>query len=148
MSERAAQLSRTADRQVTDLIEILSTRDEATLRRPCPGREKLGDGTVAACAQHITDNYHRIAGIARHADLRDSARHGDDTRYSAQRVRLAALLAQLSEARVAVGGLAGIADDQLIPCRPPARCDSRTGDEAWSSSWPPCSGIKAGNSMP
>lgn len=30
------------------------------MRLPCPSREKLGDGTVAACAKHTTHNYQRI----------------------------------------------------------------------------------------
>ncbi len=29
----------------------------------CPGREKLGDGTVAACALHTADRYQQIAGF-------------------------------------------------------------------------------------
>jgi hypothetical protein len=113
MSERAAQLSRTAGQQIADLIEILSTCTDATLRLPFPGREKLGDGTFAACAQHITDNYRRIAAIPRQAAVADGTRHGHDTRYSAERVSLTAILAQLAEARDALAGLAEIADDQL-----------------------------------
>ncbi len=41
MTARGTQLSATADRQISDLIELLSTRGEATLSLPCPGREKL-----------------------------------------------------------------------------------------------------------
>jgi hypothetical protein len=33
------------------------------LSLPCPGREKLGDGTVAALALHTADSYLRIAGF-------------------------------------------------------------------------------------
>jgi hypothetical protein len=32
------------------------------LARPCPGRGKLGDGTVGAVATHTTDSYHHVAG--------------------------------------------------------------------------------------
>lgn len=60
MSERAVHLSRTADRQITEVIDILAICDEAALRLPCPGREELGDGSVAACARHTAHNYRRI----------------------------------------------------------------------------------------
>lgn len=61
MSERATQLFQTADKQIGDLIALLGAADDAALHAPCPGREKLGDGTVAAVAMHTADNYHRIA---------------------------------------------------------------------------------------
>jgi hypothetical protein len=52
MTERGKQLQATADGQIAELIDLVSTVDEATLRLPCPGREKLGDGTVAASMRH------------------------------------------------------------------------------------------------
>ena len=61
MSGRGAQLFQTADEQISDLIALLGTADQAALRAPCAGRAKLGDGTVAAIAMHTADNYHRIA---------------------------------------------------------------------------------------
>ena len=61
MTERANQLHLTADRQISELLGFISTLDQAGARRPCPGREKLGDGTVAASARHTADNYQRIA---------------------------------------------------------------------------------------
>jgi hypothetical protein len=61
MSERGTQLLDTADRQISELTGLIATPGETALRLPCPGREKLGDGTVAACALHTADNYHRIA---------------------------------------------------------------------------------------
>jgi hypothetical protein len=68
MSERGTQLLRMADGQLSELIELLSPRDEAALNLPCPGREKLGDGTVAACASHTAENYLRIAAFLRDGD--------------------------------------------------------------------------------
>lgn len=76
MSERGTQLLQTADRQLSELIDLLSTRDEAALSLPCPGREKLGDGTVAASASHTADNYLRIAAFLRGED-HQPATHGD-----------------------------------------------------------------------
>lgn len=61
MSERAEHLHATADRQLQALIELLGVADETAMRRPCPGREKLGDGTIRAMAAHTADNYQRIA---------------------------------------------------------------------------------------
>jgi hypothetical protein len=63
VTERANQLHLTADRQIAELLGVISTLDEDTSRLPCPGREKLGDGTVAACARHAADNYERIAAF-------------------------------------------------------------------------------------
>ena len=60
MSERAGQLQTTAATQIGELIDVVSTADDATLHRPCPGREKLGDGTIGAIAAHTADNYQRI----------------------------------------------------------------------------------------
>lgn len=76
MSERGTQLFHMADGQLSALIDLLSTRDEAALSLPCPGREKLGDGTVAACASHTADNYLRIAAFLRDEDHTPVA-HGD-----------------------------------------------------------------------
>lgn len=76
MSERAEHLQTIAAAQIGELIDLLSTADDATLRRPCPGREKLGDGTIAAIAAHTAENYQRIgtfvATSQRMADRHDS----------------------------------------------------------------------------
>ena len=61
MSERATRLFQTADEQISELIALLGAADQAALCEQCAGREKLGDGTVAAVAMHAADNYHRIA---------------------------------------------------------------------------------------
>jgi hypothetical protein len=114
MSDRGAQLARTAERQISQLTEILSTGGEAALRLPCPGRERMGDGTVAAVAEHITENYHRIAGLIRDDPVTgDRAEHGHDTGSSAESISLRALLARLAAARDVVAALAGVADNQL-----------------------------------
>ena len=61
MSERGTQLLDTADGQISELIGLFSARGEASLSLRFPGREKLGDGTVAALASHTADSYLRIA---------------------------------------------------------------------------------------
>lgn len=75
MTERGKRLHATTDAQVDELIAFISALDEASLRLPCPGREKLGDGTVGASARHTADNYQRIAGFVQTSD-RMSGEHG------------------------------------------------------------------------
>jgi hypothetical protein len=69
MSDRAAQLLATADGQISELIGLLTEGGEEALRLPCPGREKMGDGTVGACALHTADRYQSIAGFLRIARM-------------------------------------------------------------------------------
>ncbi len=142
MNAQATQLLGMADRQMSTLIGLLSGADDAALHRPCPDRETLGDGTVAAVAQHTADNYLRIAAwlqaTADNPEARSHARppghgitpilqtrgHGPPDhatsshrermdRYSAQRVDLPALLDQLSTARSTVGRIGELTDQQL-----------------------------------
>jgi hypothetical protein len=68
MTERAHELAATAQVQIGELIELLGTLDQAALDRLCPGREKLGDGTIGAAARHTADNYQRIAAFAQTND--------------------------------------------------------------------------------
>jgi hypothetical protein len=108
MSERGTRLLETVDGQISELIAILSSRDDAALRLPCPGREKLGDGTFAACASHTAENYHRIAGFL--------AGHGGDRHdhnQSAENADLHRLLDRLSTARASLTLLANLTDQQL-----------------------------------
>ena len=68
MTERAKQLHATADAQIAELADAIKTLDEAAWRLPCAGREKLGDGTVGAFAQHTAQNYERIGTFVVTAD--------------------------------------------------------------------------------
>lgn len=68
MTEHAKQLHATADRQIAELIGLITTLDEPTSRLPCPGREKLGDGTIGASARHTADNYQRLAAFVQTSD--------------------------------------------------------------------------------
>jgi hypothetical protein len=74
MTKRGKQLHAIADQQITELADLIRTLDEAALRLPCKGREKLGDGTVGAFVQHTADNYRRIGAFAAASD-RMSAGH-------------------------------------------------------------------------
>jgi hypothetical protein len=63
MAARAEVLHRKAVGQVDTLIELVSDFDDGDLRRPCPGREKLGDGSIGTLIAHTADNYLRIAAL-------------------------------------------------------------------------------------
>jgi hypothetical protein len=63
MSERGIELHQMADGQISELIGVLSGRGEAAMSLPVPGSEKMGDGTIAACALHTADRYQLIAGF-------------------------------------------------------------------------------------
>ncbi len=138
MSERATQLHQLADGQLSDMIDLLPARDDAALSLPCPGREKLGDGTVAACASHTAENYLRIAAFLR-GDDHQPATHGDRERgphripsflrgrshgsghghdmhsapHRAEDVDRERLLAQLSAGRDAFNILVDLTDERL-----------------------------------
>jgi hypothetical protein len=60
MTVRAEKLHSKADAQIGRLIDLVSVMDDADLGRPCPGREKLGDGSVGTLIAHTGDNYLRI----------------------------------------------------------------------------------------
>jgi hypothetical protein len=139
MSESAVRLQQTADQQISELIDLLSTRDQSALKLQCPGREKLGDGTVAASAMHTADNYHRIADFLKANDYRprahreakqshrlpgfarapghtaghSSGSHPHSLSYSAQDIDLPCLLERLSTARESLCPLADLSDEQL-----------------------------------
>jgi hypothetical protein len=145
MTERAQQLHAAAEQQIGELVDLVSTLDDAALRRPCPGREKLGDGTVAALARHTADNYRRIAAFAstsgrisaahRPADHTQhgpaSGQHGGE--YVTGNFDLAALVTQLSVARRSFSRVGELTDVQLdaIPPKDSFRfCDGqRTLDQ-------------------
>jgi hypothetical protein len=123
MSERGTRLLETGDGQISELMAILSSRDDAALSLPCPGREKLGDGAVAAWAMHTADNYHRIAGFLQrqrgdgHTRIAKFVhRHGEDQHqdnYRADNTELPALLDRLSAGRAALSVLADLTEAEL-----------------------------------
>ena len=98
MSDRAEQLHTVADTQVAGLIEVMSGADEDALYRPCPGREKLGDGTIGANAAHTALNYRRIGTFVA-AGQATSSRPG----HGQQRHRSRGFLRVLGHARPAHG---------------------------------------------
>ena len=139
MSERGQELAATADRQIAGLIDLLRALDQAALDRPCPGRERLGDGTIGAAVRHTADNYERIADFVQTSD-RMSAGHGrhriprflralghgpqdhanhdhvatqHDNGYTVENVDLDAVVEQLNGSRAALGRIAELTDGQL-----------------------------------
>jgi hypothetical protein len=142
MTGRAVQLQSTADRQISELVALLSTADPAALRSLCPGREKLGDGTIAASVKHTADNYQRIAEFvttshrisANHAPTHaaehrippfsralghspaaheDRHTHSRSDQYTAESIDPPAVLDQLSRTRETLKMIAQLTDLQL-----------------------------------
>ncbi len=114
MPSKGVELHNAADEQISELTRLLSTRSDAALRLPCPGREELGDGTVGAVALHTADSYLRIAEFLRAAvhgeAVHVQSRHGS---YAANPVARARLLERLSAASSALAPLADLGDEQL-----------------------------------
>lgn len=174
MTERAQQLSATADEQIAELIDLLRALDQAALDRPCPGREKLGDGTIGAAARHTADNYERIADFVQTSDQMSAAHGGHriprflralghgpqdhanrdhavaqhDNGYHAENVDLDAVVGQLNASRDALGRIAELADSQLdaIPPKDSFRFCEVSARSSRSS--PACSSIRATRSRP
>jgi DinB superfamily len=119
---RAAALFATATDQISELIDLLATQGDAVLMLPCPGRRKLGDGTVGATAAHTAASYHRIAAF-----LEDTA-DADGGEHRGPSPDRDDLLEQLSSARQALASLAQLTDEQLdvVPAASEMRfCDGR-----------------------
>jgi hypothetical protein len=117
MNERGAQLLERANGQISELIELFTTRGEAALSLPCAARAKLGDGTVGASALHTADSYLRIAGIVRAnsstGDTRAETGHGEGHSYRIQGIDLKDLQVRLSAAGSDLGLLAELTDEEL-----------------------------------
>ncbi len=140
MSERATRLFQTADEQISDLMALLDAADDAALHAPCAGREKLGDGSVAAVAMHTADNYHRIAEYldadAGPGHRKPARRHGipgfggahkrrgghdhsgGGREYRSDKIDRRSLLERLETARARLSPLAELSDEQLTAVPP------------------------------
>jgi hypothetical protein len=121
VNTRAPRLLEEAIQQIDTLADSLSRARQAALARPCPGRRKLGDGTVGAVATHTTDNYHRVAEFLR-ASRGTEARHPASPHgagYGAEDVDLGDLLDRLETAKHALAVLAEL-DDEALDTVPPA----------------------------
>lgn len=115
MSTRAQHLLDEAARQTDTLADLLARAGEGGLALPCPGRGKLGDGTVGAVATHTTDNYHRVAGflwaMAGAGTPHPASAHGAG--YRVDDVDLGGLLDRLEAAKHALTSLAEVDDGAL-----------------------------------
>jgi hypothetical protein len=155
MTERGQELSATADGQIAALIDLLRALDHAALDRPCPGREKLGDGTIGAAARHTAGNYQRIADFVQTSDRRSGAAPGGhriprflralghgprdhtnhdhgatqhDDGYTTENIDLDAVVEQLNTSRSTLARIAELTDSQLdaIPPKDSFRfCDGQ-----------------------
>jgi hypothetical protein len=113
MSQRAGKLHDVADAQIAELVDLVSSLDTTTLGIRCAGREKLGDGTVAALAQHTADSYQRIATFLCVSGCRGSGVGHDGRRYTVAAVVPEALLEQLANSRATLTQIADLTDSEL-----------------------------------
>lgn len=115
MSLRAQRLHDAADSQVAQLAELLAGLGDTRLRRPCPGRARLGDGSVAAVALLTTGSYEQIAEFVTVARTGAAPRRTDRHReiHSATAMTADALVARLAAAREALTAVAQLSDDEL-----------------------------------
>jgi hypothetical protein len=114
MEGRGGALLSTAQTQLSDLIRTLQGREDSALKLPCPGRGKLGDGTVGAIVLHIADSYRRIAGFVRGREMDG---HGRAHRH--EHVSVDDVLERLSGAMDALAVL-GTLSDAHLDAVPPA----------------------------
>jgi hypothetical protein len=111
----AARALTTADEQIAELTRLLASAGEAALRRPCRGREKLGDGTVGAVAAHTIEGYGRIAAFLR-ATIDSGPVEGVDAHHPGAMPREVGrddLLARLRQARRDLDVLTELSEEQL-----------------------------------
>ena len=114
MTKRGTELLDKANAQVGELLRLIATGGEATLRRPCPGREKLGDGSIGTVALLTGRNDHRIASFVHGNDegAHDRGRPHNPP-HTTDDITLHQLLHELSTAQSALSLLADLTDDQL-----------------------------------
>jgi hypothetical protein len=103
---------------------------DAALARPCPGRAKLGNGTIRATAAHSADNYQRIAAFVRATvdGPADYPPRRHDGEHQAENGGLTDLIERLSGARDALALLGELTDEQLdlVPAASEMKfCDGR-----------------------
>lgn len=114
MSARGEQLHAEAERQITLLLERLgSLPDPERLRDSCAGREKLGDGTVAAVCAHVASVFERIAEFVESGRSDDAGPHHGVTAPAIEPLR-----AQLRAAAESLYVLRRL-DDAALDVAPP-----------------------------
>ena len=129
MTDRGTQLLHTGNAQIGELVKLIAAGEESILGRPCPGRQKPGDGSIGAVALLTAGNYHRIAcfvcgnanGAHDHAGPHNHPPRTED-------ITLHQLLHELSTAQSALSPLADLTDEQLdaVPPAGSARfCDGQ-----------------------
>ena len=116
MSSRARQLADEAGTQIGELAGCIEAADDRDLMRPCPGRQKLGDGTIGAAARHTAENYLRAATLVEPDTGRPIA-HG--THATQAGVDRGELLARLQAAGGAISRVARL-DELTLDTVPPA----------------------------
>lgn len=113
MDPRAEAIYAKAAEQIDTLVELAAGLDAADLRRPCPGRERLGDGSVGTVLAHTIDNYLRIAAFVAGAAVPAEGGHRHGHHGSAEIAGPDELRHRLTRARSDLGRIAELDDDAL-----------------------------------
>jgi hypothetical protein len=126
MSTRGEQLQTVAGDQLERLARVVAALDPERAREPCPGRARLGDGSIGTVATHTARNYERITGfVAGEADGSAEARHGHG---GAGAFDGGVLAQQLAAAQQELGAIGALSDGELDSV-PPAEsfrfCDGQ-----------------------
>jgi hypothetical protein len=121
MSARGQRLLEESIQQIDMLANSLARAGAVALARPCPGRGKLGDGTVGAVATHTADNYHHVARFLRPTPGAEASHRGraHGTGHRVEDVDLGNLLDRLVAAKLALAVLAEL-DDRALGTTPTA----------------------------
>lgn len=109
--------------QIDELLALLSGHHDTEMSKPCPGRAKLGDGTVGATALHTALNYQRMGAfvdaIVRGQPAHDAGDHAHHVaRLRGEEVRVEELRDRLSAAADALRPIAELGDDCLSSVPP------------------------------
>lgn len=113
MEARAEKLHSEAAGQIDALIEFAANLESADLHRPCPGRERLGDGSVGTLLAHTADNYLRICACLRGDAPSTEGGHRPGHHGPGEAANPGELRDRLARARVELGRIAELDGDEL-----------------------------------
>jgi hypothetical protein len=126
MSTRGEQLQTVAGDQLQRLVRVVAALDPDRAQEPCPGRAKLGDGSIGTVATHTAHNYERIAGfVAGEGDDPSDGRHEHGAAATFDGGMLARQLATAQEELAAIGSLSDGELDSVPPAESFRFCDGQ-----------------------
>ena len=116
MTQRGTDLVEKVTRQIDDIAEVFDRLGEADLTRADPGREGR---TIGEAAGHIAEGYHFLVRFLTSAGHVPGRPPGGSIHGRGPEVAPPSLRARLAEARIEVGIIANLTDQQLDSVPPP-----------------------------